>query len=376
MTYKTNPDGTLRYVGNKIWDATGNIDLTEFLNDVSNRPHQFVSEQYWKHITNINNEIFNATIDYFNSRGAKFVLLPLTTRLISSPGAVFGSEVIDYTEDTSPLTLEWFDLTRSTFLSESSQIYLELALLQEQIDQVYSIYNSFRKEPADETHLVEFHHIEYEGCVNQNRNEEIFIELVTAILDQLLMEAQEDLEYFLSSEKIANLRELCTDPVEKITFEQALELLREDTGDDKYGEFTQEHFGDWEEVRLTELLNSKIVCVKEYPLLEVPFYHTEANVDSDDLRVAKNSDFLWPGYKEFAGSGERISDMNEVEKKAEIFNLPVEDYKTYLEARRADTYQRTSGFGMGWERLLQGILDMPTIISVAHFPRVHTTLKP
>ncbi|HOF44502.1 MAG TPA: hypothetical protein PK255_03760 [Candidatus Pacearchaeota archaeon] len=30
------------------------------------------------------------------------------------------------------------------------------------------MYNSFRKERADATHLSEFHHIEFEGKVNYN----------------------------------------------------------------------------------------------------------------------------------------------------------------------------------------------------------------
>ncbi|MDQ1344253.1 MAG: asparaginyl-tRNA synthetase [Patescibacteria group bacterium] len=30
-------------------------------------------------------------------------------------------------------------------------------------DSVFSIYNSFRKEPSDATHLSEFQHVEFEG---------------------------------------------------------------------------------------------------------------------------------------------------------------------------------------------------------------------
>jgi aspartyl/asparaginyl-tRNA synthetase len=50
-------------------------------------------------------------------------------------------------------------------MAESSQFYLELTLLIQGVNQVFSIYNSFRKETSDPTHLSEFQHIEYEGKV-------------------------------------------------------------------------------------------------------------------------------------------------------------------------------------------------------------------
>lgn len=375
MPYSTNQDGTIRYEGNKIFDPIENIHReNRFLESVSERPKQLRDEEYWNHLSDINHHIFQATTEYFDDLGSKYTLLPLTTRLISSPGAVFGSETIDYTEDTSPVTLEWFDMDKTAFLSESSQVYLELSLIQDQLDHVHSIYNSFRKEEADNTHLSEFHHIEYEGKVGKERNEEIVVELLTDILDRLLDEGRENLSHFLTDEEIEDLQDLRDDPIRRITFEKALSLLREDTGEEKYEEFTEEHFGDWEEVRLTELLDGKIVCVEEYPLLEVPFYHAEQ--ESDGPRVAKNADFIWPGYRETVGTGERVAQVEDVEEKADIFNLPREDYQPYIRARQFDNYERTSGFGIGWERLVQGILKMPSIISVSHFPRVHTGLEP
>jgi aspartyl/asparaginyl-tRNA synthetase len=376
MPFDAKDDGRLDYTGNEVFDPIPDIAQNDqqFIDAVPDRVDQLHDEAHWGDLATVNDLIFDATTDYFDAMGAEYTLLPLTTRLISSPGAVFGSEKIDYTEDTSPITVEWFDEDRNTFLSESSQVYLELALVQQGVDQVYSIYNSFRKEEADFTHLSEFHHIEYEGQVGQNRNEEIVKELVETILDELLTEGREELRTFLSEQEIAELEELRADPFVEITFAEALELLQEETGDDRYEEFTQREFGDWEEVKLTEILDGKIVCVKEYPLLEVPFYHAEQ--EGREHRVAKNSDFIWPGYKETVGTGERVASIESVEEKAELFNLPREDYQPYIRARKFDDYQTTSGFGVGWERLVQGILKMPSIVSTAQFPRVHNSLKP
>ncbi|AFO55911.1 MULTISPECIES: amino acid--tRNA ligase-related protein [Natrinema] len=375
MAYSTSGDGTISYKGNKIFDPIEDIQGDDrFLERISDRQYQLHEQEHWSHLSNVNHHIYQATVEYFNELGSKYTLLPLTTRLISSPGAVFGSETIDYTEETSPITLEWFDMEKTAFLSESSQVYLELALAQQGVDQVHSIYNSFRKEEADNTHLSEFHHIEYEGQIGQERNEEIVEELLVKILDRLLDEGRSDLKQFLGHDEIVELEELRDDPVRRVTFDEALSLLREDTGDKKYEEFTEAHFSDWEEVRLTELFDGKIVAVQEYPLLEVPFYHAEK--DTDGPRVAKNADFIWPGYRETVGTGERVAQLEDVEEKADLFNLPREDYEPYIRARRFDDYERTSGFGVGWERLVQGLLNMPSIISVTHFPRTHTGLKP
>ena len=78
----------------------------------------------------------------------------------------------------------------------------------------------------------------------------------------------------------------------------------------------------WEEIKLTEILGS-MVLVKEFPLLEVPFYH--ALVDDKVPKVADNSDIIWPGYREILGSGHRVRSEKELDEKAEIFNLPRED---------------------------------------------------
>ena len=374
--YKAEEDGTISYSGNKIFKPLKNIFLTIVpVEEIEDRVNQFDKDEMWGRIAKINHTINFSSNNFFHEINALFTALPMTTRMISSPGAVYGKETIDYTTDTCPITINWFDLPGKAFLSESSQIYLELALMQKGVDHVYSIYNSFRKEEADITHLSEFHHIEYEGKVDQKKNEEIALAYLGRIIKDLLKYNKEDLAYFLSEEKLNKLEFLGNNiqNIPKISFKKALELLYKETKNEKYKEFTQKHFGSWEEIKLTEILGS-MVLVKEFPLLEVPFYH--ALVDDKVPKVADNSDIIWPGYREILGSGHRVRSEKELDEKAEIFNLPREDYKPYLQTRKINNYQESSGFGLGWERLLQGILEMPFIWSANQFPRVDKTLKP
>lgn len=374
--YTANKDGTIFYKGNKIFKpiediSSANIPLEEF----EKRVNQFDSGEMWKHIAKINHQINFSVNLYFEEIGAIFTLLPLTTRMISSPGAVYGKEAINYTTDTCPITLKWFDLPNEAFLSESSQIYLELALMQKGIDKVYSVYNSFRKEKSDATHLSEFHHIEFEGKVSQEENEKIALGLIRRIISDLLKKNKEDLAYFLNEEKLKKLENLSENiyNIPKITFKEALDLLYKETGNKKYKEFTLKNFGAWEEVKITEILGN-MVLIREFPLLEVPFYHSIVN--NKELKVANNSDIIWPGYREIMGSGHRVRSEKELNEKAEIFNLPQEDYEPYLQTRRSKNYKETSGFGLGWERFLQGLLETPFIWSAVQFPRIDRSLKP
>ncbi|GBE19973.1 asparagine--tRNA ligase [archaeon BMS3Abin17] len=374
--YRANEDKSISYNGNNVFPVIEDISSKKVpINEIENRVKQFKKEDMWKHITQINHRINMSTNEYFDNIGACFVPLPLTTKMISSPGAVYGKEAIDYTTDVCPITLKWFDLEDSAFLSESSQIYLELALTPKELKHVYSIYNSFRKEKADATHLSEFHHIEYEGKVSQEDNERIALGLTKKIIKDLLNKNEKDLSHFLTKRKLKSLDNFAANigRIPQLKFREALDILYEETKDDVYKEFSLKNFGSWEEIKLTEILGN-MVLIKEFPLLEVPFYH--AQVDCKKPEVANNSDVIWPGYREFIGSGHRIRSKKELQDKAKIFNLPLKDYSPYFQTRKFEDYEVTSGFGVGLERMIQGILEMPFIWSASQFPRVDKTLKP
>jgi len=219
--YTANKDGTISYKGNKVFKPVKNINSIGVpIKEIENRVEHFNTDKMWEHIAKINHQINMSANLYFEEIGSIFTALPLTTRMISSPGAVYGKEAINYTTDTCPITIKWFELPNEAFLSESSQIYLELALMQKGINSVYSIYNSFRKEKADATHLSEFHHIEYEGKVNQIKNEEIALGLIKRIILDLLKKNKRDLEYFLSNKILKELEEFAENimNIPKITF--------------------------------------------------------------------------------------------------------------------------------------------------------------
>ena len=374
--YIPNPDHTLGYGGNKIFEPLkklrSDLPIREFEGRVTSL-HE--NSHFWEAIARINHRINMETHNYFDKKGSLFVLLPLTTKMISSPGALYGKGRIDYTQDTVPVTLKWFDLKEPLFLAESSQIYLELYLLTHGLDSAYCVYNSFRKERSDFSHLSEFHHIEYEGKVSQKENKKVIVGLVGAILSGLLKRNSEDLSEFLFDEDFDYLKEFSKKhKVMEISFEDALDILYKKTHDKRYRTFTSKYFGSWEEVMLSGEYE-EILDISGFPLYEIAFYHAPMHSKEGNL-VGDNSDFIWPYYREFIGSGHRVRSMRELLTKAIKFNLPKNDYKNYVLSRKFSDYSETSGFGLGWERLLQGILRMPYIYSASAFPRVDQIITP
>lgn len=339
--------------------------------------HIFENQEYFYHLHKIDNGIFFGAVDYFRSIGSEWCNLPLTTLMISSPGEVYAGKTLDYTTDTLPVDISWFDNDRKIFLSESSQFYLELRLLIRNIDSVFSIYNSFRKEEADFCHLSEFQHIEFEGKISFEKNVEIFLNLIRQITRHLVEKETESLEYFVGKNGVKDLETVFSDEnIIKITFKEALNALYKETGDDTYKEFSLKNFGAWEEVKLTEIFGGRHVIVTKFPLLQIPFYHNELMENENGISLAENADFILSGYRETIGSGTRISSPEALMEKAKIFNLPSADYEPYIQTRLQEGYQKTSGFGLGWQRYVQWVLRLPHIWDTTHVPRGHHLPRP
>ena len=89
-----------------------------------------------------------------------------------------------------------------------------------------------------------------------------------------------------------------------------------------------------------------------------------------------DADFLFPGYGELIGSGERVHSLEATRAKAEHFRLDMDDYQSYIDSRDPENPVIHSGWGMGIERFLQAILKLPFIWEAKPFPRVHNQHRP
>ena len=376
MPYQTWKQWETIYIWNLV-HPKASIDLKNF--DAAHcydRVAKIHQEEIYYHINCLDDGIFQSSTKFFISIGARWCNLPLTTRMISSPGEVYAWETLDYTTDALPIELpKWFWHNKRIFLSESSQFYLELALLAPKIHHVFSIYNSFRKESSDATHLSEFQHIEFEWKTDLTWCKKIALGLVDTIFQHLVRHNKDNLLFFLDAETLEKKRKIMeADPI-TIAFKDALDMLYIDTKDEKYKLFSMEHFWSREEIRLTELLGAN-VFVEKFPMLQIPFYHDIAEEEYNWTPLAKNADLILYGYRETIWAWERIKNKEVLLKKAEIFNLPVEDYLPYTSSRDFEDYIGTSWFWLWRQRLVQRLTNQPYIYDATLFPRTHLLPNP
>ncbi|MBU2101705.1 hypothetical protein KKH05_03240, partial [Patescibacteria group bacterium] len=118
----------------------------------------------WAAKIRIWDSVFKATNGFMEENRVLLFDLPITTRMISSPGALTGTIL----SDVDPFEIDFFN--KKTFLTQSSQLYLEFAITNPEIDKVYCWEKSFRMEPADFRHLPEFTHVEFEGNIGFKDN--------------------------------------------------------------------------------------------------------------------------------------------------------------------------------------------------------------
>ena len=115
---------------------------------------------------------------------------------------------------------------------------------------------------------------------------------------------------------------------------------------------------------LTEELYQCPLIVTDYPASIKPFYMRL----SDDGRTVAAMDILVPGIGEIVGGSQREERYDVLEKRMIEADIEVEEYSWYLDLRK---YGRVphSGYGLGFERLVQFVTGMANIREVIPFPR-------
>lgn len=355
-------DNRVVYKGNKIFKPLREVRRIK-PPDLTKRHFEVMSDaKKWETLIKIWDGTFRAVNKFMADRNVLLFDLPITTRMISSPGALTGTII----SDVDPFKIKFFN--KETFLTQSSQLYLEFAITNPNINSVYCWEKSFRREKADFRHLPEFAHIEFESNVGFEENLKIQQEFLQFIVKYLFKNLKDEIKIFLSAEEIKELQKFSLlKKFQRITFHRAFELLKQKTNNPKYNKATITNFGAYEEILLTEIIK-KPIFVTHYIGDEVAFYHAN---DLENSNLTINADLLFPGYGELIGSGERVHTKEETRAKAKYFKLNMRDYQPYIESRTSRYSQIHSGWGMGIERFIQIILKMPFIWDTKVFPRVH-----
>jgi len=234
---------------------------------------------------------------------------------------------------------------------------------------IYTFGPTFRAENSNTSrHLAEFWMVEPEmSFCDINLNMDVAEEFLKFIFSYVLENCKDDMEFFdsrISKGAIENLEKIIKSDFERITYTEAIDQLLASGHKFEYDVQWGSDLQSEHEKYLTEEIYNKPVIVTDYPASIKAFY-MKMNEDNKTVRAM---DVLVPRLGEIIGGSEREEDFDTLYKRIEDNNLDPDDYWWYLELRKYGTVPH-SGFGLGFERLIQFVTGIQNIRDVIPFPR-------
>jgi len=323
-------------------------------------------------VLRIRHTIAYAIHKYFNDHGFYYLHTPIITGSdAEGAGALFRVTTLD--PQHPPLkengevdfTQDFFG--KETKLTVSGQLEAELGALA--LSLVYTFGPTFRAENSNTPrHLAEFWMVEPEmAFYDIHDNMDLAEDSIKYIINYTLEHRIDDMEFLqkmYDNELIGRLRNIADSLFERITYTQAVEILK--SSGQKW-----EYPVDWgldlqaeHERFLVEQHFRKPVIITDYPK-DIKAFYMKVN---DDNKTVRGMDVLFPKIGEIIGGSQREENLEALLQRIHEMNIPEKDVWWYLETRKFGTAPH-SGFGLGFERLIQLVTGMSNIRDVIPFPR-------
>ena len=239
----------------------------------------------------------------------------------------------------------------------------------------YTFGPTFRAEKSNTPkHAAEFWMMEPEiAFADLDVNMDVIEEMIKYIVNYVRENAPEEMEFFnkfVDKELFARLDILVNNQFDRITYTEAIEILKNAKKDFEYEvewgiDLQTEH-----ERYLAEEHFKKPVFVTDYPK-DIKAFYMKLNEDGKTVRAV---DLLAPGIGEIVGGSQREDDYDVLLGKIHEMGLKEEDYWWYLDLRKYGSVPH-SGFGLGFDRMLMYITGMTNIRDVIPFPRTTKNLE-
>jgi len=301
-------------------------------------------------ILRIRHTVIKACRDFFDSHGFILADTPIFT-----PTACEGT--------TTLFETDYFG--RKAYLTQSGQLYSEATAAA--LGKVYCFGPTFRAEKSKtRRHLTEFWMVEPEvAYYDLDDNMKLAEEFVSYVVQTVLKERKKELEVL---ERDISLLEKVEPPFPRITYSEAVEILKENGIDFEWGN----DFGGTDETVISNQFE-KPVMIHRFPAKVKAFYMKR---DPENEELALGVDVLAPeGYGEIIGGGQREENYEILKKRIKEFGLSEEVFKWYLDLRKFGSVPH-SGFGMGVERAVAWICGLKHIRETIPFPRTIYRLEP
>ncbi|MDR1343684.1 MAG: asparagine--tRNA ligase [Prevotellaceae bacterium] len=309
---------------------------------------------------------------YFNDNGFVYLHTPIVTASdAEGAGAMFRVTTlnaknppigkdggVDFTEDF---------FGRETSLTVSGQLEGELGAMA--LGEVYTFGPTFRAENSNTPrHLAEFWMIEPEMAFYEIKdNMDLAEDFIKSLVQHALERCMDDLKFLndmYDNELISRLQSVCSTEFVRLDYTEGVKILEQSGQKFEFPVHWGVDLQSEHERYLVEKHFKKPVILTNYPKDIKAFYMKQ----NDDGKTVRAMDVLFPRIGEIIGGSQREESLEKLQARIDELKMDTKTLWWYLDTRRFGTAPH-SGFGLGFERLLQFVTGMSNIRDVIPFPR-------
>ncbi len=322
-------------------------------------------------VMRVRNRLAWAIHKFFNERGFLYLHTPIITASdCEGAGEMFQVTTLDL--DKVPKVDGKTDFSQDFFgdktgLTVSGQLEGETYALA--LGEIYTFGPTFRAENSNTSrHLAEFWMVEPEmAFYDLDDDMDLAEEFIKYLVRDVLDNCADDMAFFnqrIDSTILDTLKNIVENSFERLHYADAIHLLQKSGKTFQYAVEWGCNLQAEHERYLAEEAFKKPVMVYNYPEAIKPFY-MKLNEDKETVRAM---DVLLPKLGEIIGGSQREDDFEILVDRMKIKGVDPEEYWWYLDLRRYGSAPH-SGFGLGFERLVQFVTGMENIRDVIPFPR-------
>lgn len=332
---------------------------------------------------------------YFQKEDFQYVTTPIVTNS-DAEGAGETFKVTNFDLKAVPKTESGeVDFKQDFFgkpanLTVSGQLEAETYALG--LGKVYTFGPTFRAENSNTTrHLSEFWMIEPEvAFCDLEGDMDLAEDFIKYVISYVLEHCEEDLEFLeqrLIKEEstlpkqqrsemslIEKLKFVSSNNFKRVSYTEAIEILKRSKPNKKkkFDYLIKEWGADLQSEHERFLVEKHFKCpviLYDYPANIKAFYMRL----NDDNKTVRAMDVLFPGIGEIVGGSQREERLDVLVEKMKALKISQEELWWYIDTRRFGTCEH-SGFGLGFERLVQFVTGMTNIRDVIPYPRTPKNL--
>ena len=359
----------------------------EFLRE---QAHLRVRTNTFSAVMRVRSALAFAVHQFFRNEGFYYVNTPIitgsdaegagemfrVTTLDTKNPPLVEDEAVDYKQDF---------FAKETHLTVSGQLEAETYAMG--LGNVYTFGPTFRAENSNTTrHLAEFWMIEPEmAFYDLNDNMDLAEAFIKYILQYILDHCKEDLAFLdqrLTQEEkskpqaersemglLEKIQFVVANEFKRISYTEAIHILKNSKPNKKKKfKFSVNEWGvDLQSEHERFLVEKHFKCpvvLFDYPA-QIKAFYMRLN---EDQKTVGAMDILFPGIGEMVGGSQREERLDVLQERIAAQGIDAAELDWYLDLRRFGTAPH-SGFGLGFERLVQFSTGMGNIRDVIPFPR-------